>query len=60
MAPVVKPLGEALMLLPAGPEYPGRTAGQPFSLARHVALSLDPVIARRLVVERLADHRGDL
>jgi hypothetical protein len=60
MTTVVKPLGEALMRLPAGPEYPGRTAGPPFSLARHMAISLEPALARRLVLERLVELYFDL
>jgi hypothetical protein len=54
MATVIKPLGEALTALPAGSE-PGRTAGPPFGLTRHVVLPVDARSARILVAERLAE-----
>ena len=54
MATVIKPLGEALSALPAGSE-PGRTAGPPFGLTRHVILPVDARSARILVSERLAE-----
>jgi Ferritin-like len=54
MATVIKPLGEALTALPAGSE-PGRTAGPPFGLTRHVVLPVDAGSARILVAERLAE-----
>jgi hypothetical protein len=52
MATVIKPLGEALTALPAGPK-PGRNAGPPFGLTRHVLLPVSPTTARLLVAERL-------
>jgi hypothetical protein len=54
MATVIKPLGEALTALPAGSK-PGRTAGPPFGLTRHVVLPVDARSARVLVSERLAE-----
>jgi hypothetical protein len=52
MATVIKPLGEALTALPAGPK-PGHTAGPPFGLTRHVLLPVNATTARLLVAERL-------
>jgi hypothetical protein len=60
MTMVLKPLGEALMLLPAGDSNPGRTAGPGFGIVRHVALSRDGAVARRLVSDRLATLVEDL
>ncbi|MFI5161382.1 MAG: ferritin-like domain-containing protein [Sphingobacteriales bacterium] len=37
MARVLKPLGEALTLIPAGPEHPNQTCGPSFGLYRHVS-----------------------
>jgi hypothetical protein len=54
MATVIKPLGESLTTLPAGSK-PGRTAGPPFGLTRHVLLPVDAPSARVLVAERLAE-----
>jgi hypothetical protein len=47
------PLGEGLMLMPAGKKYPGQTAGPGFGLMRHVMLPPSPVSARELCCERL-------
>jgi len=52
MVTVIKPLGEALTALPAGPK-PGRNAGPPFGLTRHVLLPVSATSARLLVAERL-------
>ncbi len=54
MATVLKPLGEALMHLPATSEARGPVAGPPFGLTRHVTLPVDPNAAGVLVSERLA------
>src|SRR5207253_1231227 len=51
MPTVIKPLGEALTLLPSG--IPNRTAGPGFGLTRHVALPENPRIAGRIVKERI-------
>src|SRR2546429_1535297 len=55
MATVLKPLGEALPLLPATEKADGLVAGPPFGLTRHVTLPADPRTARVLVSERLAE-----
>ena len=39
MASGLRPLGEALARMPAGPNYPGMTAGPPFSITQNVACS---------------------
>lgn len=52
MVRVVKPLGEALTLLPAGDPI-GRTAGAPFTVQRHVPLPLNGADAATIVGERL-------
>jgi hypothetical protein len=52
MATVIKPLGEALTALPAGPKS-GRTAGPPFGLTRHVLLPANATTARLVVADRL-------
>lgn len=51
MVTCVKPLGEALTLLPANNE--GGTAGAPFSLSRHLSLPTDGLVAWTLAKERL-------
>jgi CDGSH-type Zn-finger protein len=38
MASGLRPLGEALAKIPAGPEYPGRTAGPSFGFTGHIHL----------------------
>jgi hypothetical protein len=53
MPRVLLPLGEGLMLMPAGKKYPGKTAGPGFGLTRHVMLPPSPVSARELCCERL-------
>jgi hypothetical protein len=55
MTTVVKPLGEALMVLPAGPEYGGARGGPGFGLTRHVLLSNDTAVARLVAAERLKE-----
>jgi hypothetical protein len=55
MPRVILPLGEGLMLMPAGRSYPGRTAGPGFGLTRHVLLPNDAANARKLCRERLQE-----
>jgi hypothetical protein len=55
MTAVLKPLGEALTRMPAGPEYQEDTAGPGFGLARHVALPIDPTVAAVVNAERFRD-----
>jgi hypothetical protein len=55
MPRVVLPLGEGLMLMPAGNKYPGKTAGPGFGLTRHVMLPPDAKNARRLCRERFKE-----
>jgi len=55
MPVVIKPLGEALTLLPAGPKYGKKTAGPAFGMTRHVPFSPDPRAARTLAREGLAE-----
>ena len=63
MPRVLLPLGEGLMLMPAGEKYPGKTAGPGFGLTRHVMLPPDAKNAQTLSRERiheLAAIAGDL
>lgn len=60
MATVIKPLGEALMLLPAGPGYEDQTAGPPFGLTRHVPLPIECRAATAVVLERFEELVSDL
>lgn len=55
MVRVVKPLGEALMQIPAGPKSPNLRAGPSFALSRHVPLPLDERLAKIMVEERLTE-----
>lgn len=55
MPRVILPLGEGLMLMPAGAKYPGKTAGPGFGLTRHVMLPPDAKNARRLCSERFKE-----
>ena len=55
MPRVVMPLGEGLMLMPAGNKYPGETAGPGFGLTRHVMLPPNAKNARVLCEERLRE-----
>lgn len=59
MVRIVKPLGEALTLLPAGDPV-GRAAGAPFTVDRHVALPLDAHTAALIVAERLHEIKTGL
>jgi hypothetical protein len=58
MPRVLLPLGEGLMLMPAGNKYPGKTAGPGFGLTRHVMLPPNAENARRLCRERLGELSG--
>jgi hypothetical protein len=60
MTTVIKPLGEALTLLPAGVDYEGQTAGAGFALARHVPLPAEPSAASVVVREKLSELAGRL
>lgn len=55
MPRVILPLGEGLMLMPAGKKYPGKTAGPGFGLTRHVMLPPNAENASRLCRERLQE-----
>jgi hypothetical protein len=55
MPVIIKPLGEALTLLPAGAKYKGKTAGPAFGMTRHVHFSPDSQAARVLAREGLAE-----
>lgn len=55
MPRVLLPLGEGLMLMPAGKKYPGKTAGPGFGLTRHIMLPPSPDIALRLCRERVGE-----
>lgn len=58
MPRVLLPLGEGLMLMPAGSPYPGKTAGPGFGLTRHVMLPPDAENARKLCRERFQELAG--
>jgi hypothetical protein len=53
MPTVIKPLGEALMLLPSRDKSNSRRAGPGFGLARHVLFPDDARVAVKLSRERL-------
>lgn len=53
MPRVLLPIGEGLMLMPAGSKYPGKTAGPGFGLTRHVMLPPNIGAATLLCRERL-------
>jgi hypothetical protein len=55
MARALKPLGEALTLLPAGPEYHDKTAGPAFGLYRHVSLPGNSSSALTIINERFSE-----
>jgi hypothetical protein len=55
MPRVLLPLGEGLMMMPAGERYRGRTAGPGFGLTRHVMLPAAADNARILCRERLRE-----
>jgi hypothetical protein len=58
MPRVLQPLGEGLMLMPAGDKYPGKTAGPGFGLTRHVMLPPSVDNALRLCRERMQELAG--
>jgi len=58
MPRVLLPLGEGLMLIPAGNKYPGKTAGPGFGLTRHIMLPASAENARSLCRERLKELAG--
>jgi hypothetical protein len=58
MPRVLLPLGEGLMLMPAGDKHPGKTAGPGFGLTRHVMLPPNPRNAQRLCRERIQELAG--
>lgn len=55
MPTVIKPIGEALTLLPAGDDYGSKMAGPAFGLSRHVSLPMDPLSASIVAQERLRE-----
>ena len=55
MPTLIKPLGESLMLLPAGKPWGSKTAGPAFGLSRHVTLPENPWTAMVVVQERLQE-----
>jgi CDGSH-type Zn-finger protein len=55
MASGLRPLGEALAKTPAGPEYPGKTAGPSFGFTRHLHLLSHKKAAWIFFLERLYD-----
>jgi hypothetical protein len=54
MSAVVRPLGEVLTLLPAGPEYPGRTAGPGFEFYTDLRTPHSPRSSWTIIGERLS------
>jgi hypothetical protein len=52
MPMVIKPLGDALMMMPAGRLHPGKVAGPAFSMSRHVALPYSQNAAFKSIGER--------
>jgi Ferritin-like len=55
MPRVLLPLGEGLMLMPAGKKYPGKTAGPGFGLTRHIMLPPSSDITLQLCRERVGE-----
>ncbi|HEY2473600.1 MAG TPA: ferritin-like domain-containing protein [Candidatus Cybelea sp.] len=55
MASGLRPLGEALSRMPAGPEYPGMTAGPTFGITQNVRLLSHRKAAWIFFLERLYD-----
>jgi hypothetical protein len=55
MLEVIGPLGSILTALPAGPSYPGATAGPSFRLSRAAAIPTHMIPARLLFQERLTE-----
>jgi hypothetical protein len=58
MPRVLLPMGEGLMLMPAGPKYPRKTAGPAFGLTRHVQLPACATNASLLCRERFQELAG--
>jgi hypothetical protein len=58
MPRVLLPMGEGLMLMPAGKKYPGKTAGPGFGLTRHVTLPPEAKNAQQLCKERFTELAG--
>jgi len=56
MSAVIRPLGEPLSELPAGPDLPGATAGPSFELYGTISAPVNPARAWLLFAERLADQ----
>ena len=56
MSAVIRPLGELLSELPAGPDHPGATAGPSFELYGTISAPVNPARAWLLFTERLADQ----
>ena len=55
MPMVIKPLGDSLMLLPAGRLYPGKSAGPAFSMSRHLSFPTAVPVAMITMSERLGE-----
>lgn len=55
MTTVLKPLGEGLTMMPAGPSYPGQNAGPTFGLTRHVTLPSEGAAAKQIALEEIGD-----
>ena len=55
MPTMIKPLAEALTLLPAGEAWGAKTAGPAFGLSRHVTLPENPRTAMVVVRERIQE-----
>ncbi|HEY7982138.1 MAG TPA: ferritin-like domain-containing protein [Candidatus Eremiobacteraceae bacterium] len=58
MASVLRPLGEALATMPAGPEFAGKTAGPGFGYNRDIALFPHKTSAWVFILERLHELVG--
>jgi hypothetical protein len=56
MSAVIRPLGEVLTQLPAGPEFPGQTAGPGFEFYADLRIPSSPRSAWIVFHERLAQH----
>jgi hypothetical protein len=55
MMDVIEPLGSAVTRLPAGPSYPGLTAGPSFRLSRGASIPTDKHAARQVFNERMTE-----
>jgi hypothetical protein len=61
MTTVIKPLAEALTLMPAGQaSYGASSAGPTFATGRNIPLPLTPALAERIAEEKLAQLRARL